>query len=61
MTDFALPTIQDAHQRATEQVEVISLPLAVQACLALALLSPAQPSPALQRAFARRSKLLRTQ
>ena len=60
MTDFVVAAVQDAAQRAIEQAEVMRLSLADQACFAQALLSPPQPSPALQRAFARRSQLLRS-
>lgn len=60
MTDFVVSTVQNS-QRATDQAELFRLPLADQACFALALLSPPQPSLALQRAFDRRSKLLRTE
>ena len=61
MTDFVVAAVQEAAQRAIEQSEVIRLSLADQKCFALALLSPLQPSQALKRAFARRSKLLRTE
>ncbi|MDR1425362.1 MAG: DUF1778 domain-containing protein [Azoarcus sp.] len=61
MSDFVVPAVQDAAQRAVEQAEVIRLSLADQECLAQALLSPPQPSPALKRAAARRSRLLRTE
>jgi len=61
MTDFVVAAVQDAAQRAIEQAEVIRLSLADQACFAQALLSPPQSTPALQRAFARRRKLLRAQ
>ena len=61
MTDFVVSAVQDAAQRAIEQAEVIRLSLDDQECFARALLSPPQPAPALQRAFARRSKLLRTE
>ena len=60
MTDFVVAAVQDAAQRAIEQAEVMRLSLADQACFAQALLSPPAPSAALKRAFARRSKLLRT-
>jgi len=59
MTDFVVAAVRDAAQHAIKQAEVIRLSLADQKCFAQALLSPPQPSPALQRAFARRSKLLR--
>ena len=61
MTDFVVAAVQDAAQRAIEQAEVIRLSLADQECFAQALLSPPQPPPALERAFARRRKLLRAE
>ena len=61
MTDFVVAAVQDAAHRAIEQAEVIRLSLADQECFAQALLSPPQPAPALERAFTRRSKLLRTE
>lgn len=61
MTDFVVASVQDAAQRAIEQAEVIRLSLADQQCFAQALLSPPQPAPALERAFARRNKLLRAE
>ena len=60
MTDFVVSAVQDAAQQAIERAEVVRLSLADQECFAQALLSPPEPSPALKRAFARRSKLLRT-
>lgn len=59
MTDFVVTAVQDAAQRAIEQAEIIRLTLVDQECFAQALLSPPQQTPALKRAFARRSKLLR--
>jgi uncharacterized protein (DUF1778 family) len=53
--------VQSAAQSAIEQAEVIRLSLADQECFAQALLSPPSPAPALERAFNRRSKLLRTE
>jgi uncharacterized protein (DUF1778 family) len=61
MTDFVVSAVQDAAQRAIEQAEVIRLSRVDQECFAQALLSPPPVSPALERAFARRSKLLRTE
>jgi uncharacterized protein (DUF1778 family) len=61
MTDFVVSAVQDAAQRAIEQAEVMRLSLADQECFAQALLSPPPPSPALERAFTRRSKLLRSE
>jgi len=61
MTDFVVAAVQEAAQHAIEQAEVIRLSLADQECFAQALLSPPPLTPALQRAFARRSTLLRTE
>ena len=61
MTDVVVAAVQDAAQRAVQQADVIRLSLADQECFAQALLSPPQPAPALKRAFARRSKLLRAE
>jgi uncharacterized protein (DUF1778 family) len=61
MTDFVVAAVQEAAQHAIEQAEVIRLSLADQECFAQALLSPPPPTPALLRAFARRSTLLRTE
>jgi uncharacterized protein (DUF1778 family) len=49
---------QEAAQRAIEQGEVVRLSLADSERFAQALLSPPDPSPALERDFARRRKLL---
>ena len=59
LTDFVVSAVQEAAQRAIEQGEVIRLSLADSERFAQALLSPPDPSPALERAFARRRKLLR--
>ena len=61
MTDFVVTAVQDAAQRAIEQADIIRLSLADQACFVQALLSPPPPSPALKRAFSRRSKLVRSE
>lgn len=61
MTDFVVSAVQDAAQRAIEQADVMRLSLADQECFAQALLSPPPKSPALERAFVRRSKLLRSE
>jgi len=61
MTDFVVTAVQDAAVRAIEQAEVIRLSLADQECFARALLAPPTPAPALERAFERRRKLLRTE
>lgn len=61
MTDFVVSAVQDAAQRAIEQSDVVRLSLVDQECFARALLEPAAPAPALERAFARRRKLLRSE
>lgn len=61
MTDFVVSAVQDASQRAIEQAKVIRLSLADQECFVQALLPPAQPASALERAFASRIKLLRAE
>ncbi|HQV22730.1 MAG: DUF1778 domain-containing protein [Moraxellaceae bacterium] len=59
ITDFVATAVQDAAQRAIAEAEIIHLSMANQQCFAQALLSPPPPSPALERAFARRKTLLR--
>ena len=59
MTDFVVSAVQEAARSAVEQAEVMRLSVADQACFAQALLAPPETTPALQRAFARRRKLLR--
>lgn len=61
MTDFVVAAVQRAAQDAIAQAEVVRLSLAAQECFAQALLSPPSPSPALERAFSRRTKLLRSE
>lgn len=61
MTDFVIGAVQDAAQRAIEQSDVMRLSLADQMCFAEALLSPPKASPALERAVARREKLVRAE
>ena len=61
MTDFVAMAVQDAAQRVIAEADVIRLSLADQECFAQALLSPPQPTPALERAFANRQKLLRAE
>ncbi len=61
MTDFVISAVQEAAQRAIEQSEVMRLSMADQMCFAEALLSPPKASPALERAFARRQKLVRAE
>ncbi len=61
LTDFVVSAVQEAAQRAIEQSEVVRLSLADSERFAQALLSPPDPSPALERAFARRRKLLKAE
>jgi uncharacterized protein (DUF1778 family) len=61
MTDFVVAAVQDAAHRAIEQADLVRLSMADQTCFAEALLSPPKPTPALERAFARRRKLLRAE
>ena len=61
MTDFVVAAVQAAAQQAIEQAEVIRLSRADQECFAQAMLSPPEPAPALERAFARHGKLLRAE
>jgi len=51
MTDFVVSAVQDAAQQAIERAEVVRLSLADQKCFARALLSPPEPSPALEASF----------
>lgn len=61
MNEFVIAAVQDAAQQVIEQADVVRLSLADQVCLAQALLMSPAPSPALQRAFSRRGKLLRAE
>ena len=61
MTDFVIAAVQDAARRAIDQTDVIRMALADQECFAQALLTPPAPTPALERAFARRRQLLRSE
>ncbi len=61
MTDFVVSAVQDAAQRTIEQADIVRLSLSDQECFAQALLAPPLPVPALERAFARRNKLLRVE
>lgn len=61
VTDFVVSAVQIAAQQAIEQADVIRLSIADQQRFAQALLSPPPPEPALERAFARRKKLLSTE
>lgn len=54
MTDFVVAAVQDAARRAIEGADVVRLSLADQECSGPSPASPPSPSPALERAFARR-------
>lgn len=58
LTDFVVSAVQEAAQRTIEQGEVVRLSLADSERFTQRLLSPPNPSPGLERAFARRRKLL---
>lgn len=60
MTNFVISAAQSAAQRVIEKSGVIRLSLEDQECFARALLSPAEKTPAMQRAFERQKKLLRS-
>jgi uncharacterized protein (DUF1778 family) len=61
MTDFVVSAVEDAARRAIEQATIIRLTVADQEVLVRSLLAPPKPSAALNRAFARRRKLLRAE
>lgn len=61
MTDFVVAAVQDAARRTIDQADIIHMALADQECFAQALLTPPAPTPALERAFARRRKLLHSE
>lgn len=60
VTDFVVSAVRSAAQQAIERAEVIRLSRADQERFAQALLSPPKRVPALKRAYARRTKLLRS-
>lgn len=59
LTDFVVASALNAAEEVIVKAEVISLSRRDQECFAQAMLSVPKPSPALQRAFTRRSELLR--
>lgn len=61
VSEFVASAVQDAAQQAIEQADVVQLSLADQVCLAQALLSPLEPTPALKHALTHRNKLLRAE
>ena len=58
LTDFVVAAVQEAAQRTIAEAEVIRLSRADSQRFAEAILSPPPPSPAWERAFARRRELL---
>jgi len=58
LTDFVVGAVQEAAQRTIAEAEVVRLSRADSQRFAEALLSPSPPSPALERAFARRRELI---
>ena len=60
MTDFVISAVRDAAQLAIEQAEVMRLSHDDQERFAKALIEPPSAPPALQRAFMRHKKLLRS-
>ena len=58
LTDFVVGAVQEAAQRTIAEAEVIRLSRADSQRFAEAILSPPPPSPALERAFARRRELI---
>ena len=59
ITDFVVEAATAAAQRAIEQSIVMRLSMADSVVLAEALLNPPKPNAALERAFVRRTQLLR--
>jgi uncharacterized protein (DUF1778 family) len=58
LTDFVVSAAHEAAQRTIAEAEVIRLSRADSQRFAEAILSPPPPSPALERAFARRRELI---
>lgn len=58
LTDSVVTAVREAAQQAIAQTEIIRLSLADQECFAQALLTPPEPTSALNRAFARRRQLV---
>lgn len=61
ITDFVVAAVQQAAQQAIQQSSVFRLSVRDQELFAQALLEPARPTPALQRAFKRRRDLVRAE
>ena len=60
MTEFIVSAVQEAALRAIEESEIMKLTMADQECFANALLAPPKPAKAMQRAFERRRKLIKS-
>jgi uncharacterized protein (DUF1778 family) len=58
LTDFVVAAAHDAACRALDEAEIVHISLEDQSKIAMALLKPPAPSPALRRAFRHRRKLL---
>ena len=58
MTDFVIHALQSAASHAIEQADQVRLAVADQEAFANALISPAKPTAALKRAFAKADRLL---
>ena len=58
MTDFVVHALQSAASQAIEQADHVRMTMADQEAFAQALISPAKPNAALQRAFANANQLL---
>lgn len=61
ITDFVIAAVQRAAQDAVKEAEVLNLCLTDQEQFAQALLSSVETKPALERAFAHRSRLLKSE
>lgn len=60
MTEFVVSAVQEAALQTIEKSEIMKLTMADQECFANALLSPPKPAKAMQRAFMRRRKLIKS-
>lgn len=61
LTDFVVSVAQEAAQRVIEESDVIKFSLADQTHFADVLINPPKPNDALQRAFARRNTLIKSE
>jgi uncharacterized protein (DUF1778 family) len=56
-TDFVVSAAREAARRTIEETEIIQLSVEDQRQIAVALLNPPEPTPALKKAFQRRREL----